>query len=113
MADNVVMKKHAVELAFARNWRPQTDDDKCITELAAEIVRLCQQIAELEPDAKLGRMVREMPASSLLCHEAREWGEWYAELPVGKWFFDKEYGATPEETLEAANKEKDGGSQRT
>jgi hypothetical protein len=102
--DNVVMNKHATEISFARNWRPQTDDDKCITELAGEIVRLCQQIAELEPDARLGRLVREMPRNAKLGHECQQWGEWYAVWPGDNLYYNRQYGNTPEEALQAAQK---------
>jgi len=78
--------------------------------LAEGLFATIATIRELRPLAKLGRMVKEMPVHSLICHESHVLlGEWYAELPVGKWFFNKEYGATPEDALDAASKEKDGG----
>jgi len=95
-----VLTKHAEQIAFARNWRPQTNDDKCITELASEIVRLCERVAGLEADAVLGRMVREMPKETHLIHSI--YGDWWFGRNVKGDFGNT--GPTPEAVLEAARK---------
>jgi hypothetical protein len=63
------------------------------------------RVAELEPDAKLGRMVREMPVYSLLCHESHWLGEWHAVWPGDNLHYNKQYGPTPEAALEMARRE--------
>jgi hypothetical protein len=74
-------------------------------ELNTRIAQLQEQVAELETDAKLGRMVREMPVYSLLCHESHWLGEWHAVWPGDNLHYNKQYGPTPEAALEAARKE--------
>ena len=67
--------------------------------LLTELSTLREQLAELEADAALGRMVREMPLSAKLGHEGQQWGEWYAT-----WTSSRRHGPTPEAALEAARK---------
>ena len=77
---------------------------QCIADLAAALRAEREQVAELETDAKLGRMVREMPVYSLLCHESHWLGEWHAVWPGDNLHYNKQYGPTPEAALEAAQK---------
>ena len=58
-------------------------------------------MAELEPDAKLGRMVREMPVEQRLIHTV--YGDWWYGRNVRGEFGAT--GASPEAVLEAARKE--------
>lgn len=48
---------------------------------AQEIRELRERLALQEPDAALGRLVREMPRNAKLGHEGQQWGEWYAVWP--------------------------------
>ena len=59
------------------------------------------RVAELEPDAKLGRMVREMPVEQRLIHTV--YGDWWYGRNVRGEFGAT--GASPEAVLEAARKE--------
>jgi predicted RNase H-like nuclease (RuvC/YqgF family) len=73
-----------------------------VLENIEEIKTLKARVAELEPDAKLGQMVREMPRNAKLGHEGQQFGEWYAFWGGRN---DRQYGPTPEAALEAARKE--------
>jgi len=67
--------------------------------LLTELSTLREQLAELEPDASLGRMVREMPEGVSLHHNCNGYDEWSCEY--GKtWTWEP----TPEAALEAARK---------
>lgn len=96
----------------------------CIVDLAAEVRALREnevcadteccdlhirelqaRVAELETDATLGRMVRELPRNAKLGHEGQQWSEWYAVWPGTNYKYNRQYGSTPEEALEAAQKE--------
>jgi hypothetical protein len=65
-----------------------------------EVKTLKERVAELGADAKLGRMVREMPEGVSLHHNCNGYDEWSCEY--GKtWTWEP----TPEAALEAARKE--------
>ena len=71
-----------------------------IADLAAALRDERKRVAELGADAKLGRMVREMPEGVSLHHNCNGYDEWSCEY--GKtWTWEP----TPEAALEAARKE--------
>ena len=76
-------------------------EDFCIAALAAALRAERRRVAELEPDAKLGRMVREMPVEQRLIHTV--YGDWWYGRNVRGEFGAT--GASPEAVLEAARKE--------
>ena len=69
--------------------------------LAAALRAERRRVAKLEPDAKLGRMVREMPVEQRLIHTV--YGDWWYGRNVRGEFGAT--GASPEAVLEAARKE--------
>ena len=73
----------------------------CIAELASALRAERRRVKELEADAKLGRMVREMPAEHHLIHTV--YGDWWYGRNVRGEFGAT--GPTPEAALEAARKE--------
>ena len=83
--------------AIAREWLDEIGYDDLAAALRAER----EQVAELEPDAKLGRMVREMPVEQRLIHTV--YGDWWYGRNVRGEFGAT--GASPEAVLEAARKE--------
>jgi hypothetical protein len=74
-----------------------------------EVQTLRTRVAELEADAKLGRMVRDMPEGAILQYCKMTSGRafyWYSE-PAPEWGLysaRKGQGDTPEVALEAARK---------
>ena len=102
-----VLGKHSnvIQVAEEKDYETMANERpsrlvECIADLAAALRAERERVAELEPDAKLGRMVREMPLSAKLGHEGQQWGEWYAT-----WTSSRRYGPTALAALEAARKE--------
>jgi len=79
--------------------------EQTVDSLVAQMDSLQARVAALETDARLGRMVREMPRNAKLGHEGQQWGEWYAVWPGDNLHYNRQYGVTPEEAMEAARKE--------
>jgi hypothetical protein len=85
-----------------------------LRDLAAEVRALREQLAELELDATLGRMVRTMPVGAGLAHCDWTWagsgkGEWVADWPIGEdWgatVHNRQFGDSAKAAIEAARKE--------
>jgi hypothetical protein len=105
------LEMYYVEIAHAELAElPSYMDDKttvgeaknmAIRDLAAALRAERERVAELEPDAKLGRMVREMPVEQRLIHTV--YGDWWYGRNVRGEFGAT--GASPEAVLEAARKE--------
>jgi len=68
-----------------------------------EVKTLKERVAELGADAKLGRMVREMPEGTSLHHNSNGYDEWSYDYKPGTSRCTWE--PTPEAALEAARKE--------
>ena len=80
-----------------RRYLKHVDDVRTLLETVRE---LQERVAELEADARLGRMVREMPEGVSLHHNCNGYDEWSCEY--GKtWTWEP----TPDAALEAARKE--------
>ena len=96
-------------LATIRELQARLDDSEHGFKLALgdsgeyrrQVEELQARVAELEPDAKLGRMVREMPVEQRLIHTV--YGDWWYGRNVRGEFGAT--GASPEAVLEAARKE--------
>jgi hypothetical protein len=95
-------------LRTLQTLRTERDEDdarymkalKRIANADDEIERLRARVEELETDAKLGRLVREMLEGTSLHHNINGFDEWsYGPGPFWTW------EATPEAALEAARKE--------
>jgi len=69
-------------------------------EAIPEVLALRRRAAELEADAKLGRMVREMPEGTELRHNTNGYDEWSVSDPGGRCTWEP----TPEAALEAARR---------
>jgi hypothetical protein len=79
---------------------------------SAEVRVLQARVSELEPDAKLGRMVREMPQGASITRVNLEKVKFSAVWPTGRrnawgdmYYSRPSYEDTPEAALEAARKE--------
>ena len=89
------------ELREALSGHRDLDQTYALTDAEKRIAELQARVAELEPDAKLGRMVREMPVEQRLIHTV--YGDWWYGRNVRGEFGAT--GASPEAALEAARKE--------
>lgn len=94
-----------MEIAAAASSDPD-DDCECVVRTALEA-----RVAELEPDAKLGKMVREMPGGASIAREPGQKVRFSAVWPSGTrdkngWMHYSErcYEDTPGAALEAAQK---------
>jgi len=100
-----VLKRHAPLIAVAERGqsegRAHVVGLTCIRDLAAALRTERERVAELEPDAKLGSMVREMPKETHLIHSV--YGDWWYGRNVRGEF--GRAAETPEAALEAARKE--------
>ena len=102
------LQKWAPLIAVTAGWVSSHDEADakadCIQELAAALRAAQVRVAELEADATLGRLVRDMPRNAKLGHEGQQWGEWYAVWPGDNERYNRQYGLRPEAALEAARK---------
>jgi len=100
-----MLVKWASLIAVTSGWTSGHDESEaesdCIQDLAAALRTEQERVAELEADAKLGRMVREMPVEHHLIHTV--YGDWWYGRNVRGEFGAT--GTTPEAALEAARKE--------
>ena len=112
-----VLKKWATLIAATAGWVSEHDEadakSDCIQELAAALRAERARVAELEADAKLGRMVDEMPIGAGLAHCDWTWaglgkGEWVADWPIGEdrgaTVYNRQYGDSARAAMEAAQK---------
>ena len=74
---------------------------RCIRDIGIALRAERERVAELEPDARLGRMVREMPLGAMLRHRNRPEGGWFF-TPDCEHFWTFCDGNSPEAALEAA-----------